>query len=924
LSGSEQGTDDGRPDSVGTVLPGARFGDLRLVREIGRGAQGVVYEGRQLSMDRTVAVKIMPKDLTLGTEQVDRFHREAEAAGRLSHPNVVSVYGLEESGGHLLLMQEMVTGGTLADRIDEIGDVDGDTHDACIRSVELVLKLAAALHHAHEHGVIHRDIKPDNILFTADGEPKITDFGLARMDDKMGLSQTGAIMGTPHYMSPEQVTADPSAIDGRTDVYGLGSLLYRLLTGQPPFDGKSLQGIFNDILNREPKAPKSLRTGIPPDLEAVCLRALEKSPDERYATAGELAQDLGRFLAGESTMARPVSTLVRGFRSFQRQATSTLVVMVLLVPTAWIALDSLVLGPLATANDGQHVTRLGALALATALLAWPGTLLARRLLPRARLAAAIGVVLLAVALGVSGGMVMHDQRLTRLQAVDRTALSESLQQEWMAARLDVLDLEAFAERWGGRLEREDVLVLARGYLKRERPALAAAWVGRLEEGATGSPVHDALMVPIHEALGRVAEADAARGRLASAHAEAGWMDWVLAGDVLHDMERPTEARDAYMRAGRQPDAPRDRLNLDLARVSADLCAWDDVGEHLDDYRKWFPDDPECQLLLYRAAAGRMDWNGAELALSSYTSHESVVPARRVRLWHRFYVLEQRVDEAWSAVQDAMSEHADDASLLSWCAQQAMERSRSLLGDSATAAARGDSDGAATAKAGALDALGMAESIYERIRALEEGAFTGTIGLAATAMKRSELEPERRQELLEQSLSHAEAARDLDDSSWKSHYNVAHAQLSLARARYGRFADIPLETLREYVAHMSRAIALSGLDHQTLNNAAWVLGSYVHGQSGDDTDLEQALEFARRATWLTDPAREGGSCVVSQAARQAHSSSHDTLRTLQELAGDRVGALASARAARDALPFDDPRYATRVAQVQRLEQALEDG
>jgi hypothetical protein len=924
LSGSEQGTDDDRPASVGTVLPGARFGDLQLVREIGRGAQGVVYEGRQLSMDRTVAVKILPKDLTLGTEQVDRFHREAEAAGRLNHPNVVSVYGLEESGGHLLLMQEMVTGGTLGDCIDEIGDVDGDTHDACIRSVELVLKLAAALHHAHENGVIHRDIKPDNILFTADGEPKITDFGLARMDDKMGLSQTGAIMGTPHYMSPEQVTASPSAIDGRTDVYGLGSLLYRLLTGQPPFDGKSLQGIFNDILNREPKALKSLRPGIPPDLEAVCLRALEKLPDERYATAGDLAADLGRFLAGESTQARPVSTLVRGFRSFQRQATSTLAVMVLLVPTAWIALDSLVLGPLAVGNDAHHTTRLGVLALATALLAWPATLLARRVLPRARLAAAAGVILLAVALGAAGGLVMHDQRLGRFQDVDRTALSEDLQREWTAERLDVLDLEAFADRWDGRLEREDVLVLARGYLKRERPALAAAWVERLDEGTAGSPVHDALMVPIHEALGRVDEAEEARARLGSAHEGAGWADWVLAGDVLFDMRRSRDARDAYLRAGRQTDAPRDRLNLDLARVSADLCAWDDVGEYLDDYRKWFPDDPACQLLLYRAAAGRMDWEGAELALEAYSSHESVLPERRIHLRHRLHVLEQRPAEAWATVLEALSEHAEYGSLQSWCAQQAMERSRALVGEAALAAAQGDSAGAVAAQDGALDALGMAESIYRDLSDTEDGAFTGTIGLAATAMKRAELQPDRSAELLGQALAHAEAARDLDDSSWKSHYNVGHAQLTLARAEHGGFAAIPLPTLQEYVAHMSRAIALSGLDYQTLNNAAWVLGNYVYGQSGDEADLSQALEFARRATWLTDPAREGGSCVVPVSARQSHSSSHDTRRALQEIAGDLPGALASARAARDALPFDDRRYATRVAHVQRLEQTLEDG
>jgi len=875
-------------------------------------------------MDRTVAVKILPKDFSLGSEQVDRFHREAEAAGRLSHPNIVSVYGFEESGGYLLLMQELVTGGDLAAQCDRIADLEGDVEAACQRAAELVRKLALALQHAHAHGVIHRDIKPDNILFTEEGEPKIADFGLARMDDKLGLSQTGAIMGTPHYMSPEQVTAEPTAIDGRTDVYSLGSLLYRLITGRPPFDGKTLQGMFNDILNRAPRSLRSLRPGIPADLEAVCLRALEKSPDARYATAEELAEDLRRFLGAETTLARPVGTLMRALRSIQRQASSTLVTLLLLLPTAWIALDALVMRRLSDTGAAWHAARMGLLGLATLLMIWPALQLGRRVRPSRRRPAMAAALALVLSLAGAAAWELEQRRLGQLQLADREVTASRLAQEWLGSRPDISDLEAFEERWSGRLQDDDVLLLARGYLKRERPLLAAAWVGRLDRELLDTPVHDALMFAIDDTLGHAAQAAQARERLARDRPDADWSAWILAGDVLRDTRRSRDARDAYLRAGRQPDAPRDQLNLELARVSADLCLWGDVGEYLSDYRRWFPDDPEGQLILYRAAAGRLDWEGAQDSLDVYIAQETVVPLRRALLPHRLAALQGHDDRAWGLVLAAAQDHGDDVWVMTWVAEQALQRARAEQQRASASAVQGDAEGAVGAVTSAVRSLDLAAQMYARMLQLEQGVFSGELGLGAVAMKRAELVPERRDELLQEGLARSLAARELDDSYWQAHYNVAHATLALARARHGGFAQVPLETLRAYVQGMQRAIERNGLEHQALNNAAWVLGHYLSTAEGATDELERAVGLATRAVRLTGPQRDGSSCLTTDAMRQAHSSSYDTLRSLQERAGDVAGAAASAVAARDALPEGGPRWAARQVHVERLAELLQDG
>lgn len=922
-AGDAEGGDStsGQPQAAPTTIAaGVRIGDLELIREVGRGAQGIVYEGRQLGIGRTVAVKVVNKDQAFGEEQVERFRREAEATGRLSHPNVVAVYGLLETEHHMLLLQEFVEGGSLADRLEDEAVRGVPDAERCRRATEVCRKLAEALHHAHEHGVIHRDVKPDNVLFTEDGEPKLTDFGLARMENKLGLSRTGAIIGTPHYMSPEQVTADPSAIDARTDVYSLGCMLYRVLSGRVPIEGKSLQGTFHNILSMPPRGLRGLNKDVSADLEAVCLKALRKSPGERYATAEEMARDLARHQAGETTLARPEGFTVRSVRLVRRQSSPTLAVLALLIPTAWIALDTLGLRVWLDGHDAAHPLRLGLLGLCTLALAWPLQLLARRLLGHKAWVPATAWML-ALALGGSAGWALRDEHLDGLQAMDRDELVLRLEREPSGSRPDVGDLQAYAATWGSRFEPQDVLLMARGYLKRERPQQAAQWADELPRELADSPVLGALRMAIDDTLGRVEAAAEAEAQLARG-ADADWADWKLAGDVLRDMGRPDAAYAAYLTAGRQPGAARDALNLELAEVSADLCHWSDLGEYLEDYVKWFPDDPQGRLVLYQAAAGQRRWDLADEFLDQYAGAEGVASAEVVRLRHELWALQDRRAECWALVQRAIDEHADHSSLLGWCAQQALDEQRRALADAAAASAVGDDRGARDGLARASAALDVAASVYQRLGEREEGRFTSELGLAATAIKRADVESERRLEWLEQAVVHATTARDLDPSYWQAHYNLGHATLNAARTRAGSFAAVPLDVLQDYVAAMRAAIELNGLEYQPLNNAAFVLGRYVYGATRDAQDLAEALELARRAVRLTDPARGGRSCAASSSALSSHSSAYDTLRSLQELAGDERAALASARAAHAVLAPDAPEVPRRLAEVERLERLTE--
>jgi serine/threonine protein kinase len=289
-----------------TGVAGERvLGDYRILREIGRGGMGVVYEAEQISLKRRVALKVLLPHLTITDAVVLKFRREAEAGGRQSHPGIVSVYAVGEHEGAHYIAQELVEGGrTFADRLGELRAGVDPSADYCRQTARLFAEVADALADAHATGVIHRDVKPSNILLTREGAPKITDFGLAKMEDALALTRTGEFEGTPYYVSPEQVMRKPGGLDHRTDIYSLGVTLYEALTLSPPFGGQTTLEVLKAVVGSEPVDPQKVRPGVPRDLAVICLKAMEKEPSARYATMGDFAADLRRWFTGEPILAQ--------------------------------------------------------------------------------------------------------------------------------------------------------------------------------------------------------------------------------------------------------------------------------------------------------------------------------------------------------------------------------------------------------------------------------------------------------------------------------------------------------------------------------------------------------------------------------------------------------------------------------------------
>ena len=352
-----------------TVDTPKSFGDFEILGELGRGGMGVVYRARQRSLNRLVALKVLSTGLGLTTKAIMRFKREAEAAAKLHHTNIVPIYWTGDENRIPYYAMELIEGPSLDQVIRQLRadsgsarmDSHSSTYDASMDSqgpipawveetigfqpvqspnntktstssnfdssssmsagnsyfdtvARMMAGVADALAHAHDHGIIHRDIKPANLLLSSDGVLSINDFGLARMLEQPGMTMTGEFMGSPMYMSPEQIAAGRLPLDHRTDIYSLGASLYQLLTLEPPFPGQQRDQVLSQIVHKDPPPPRSIKKQIPKDLETICLKAMEKDPDRRYQTADLMAEDLRRFVSRHAISARRIGLVERGVR----------------------------------------------------------------------------------------------------------------------------------------------------------------------------------------------------------------------------------------------------------------------------------------------------------------------------------------------------------------------------------------------------------------------------------------------------------------------------------------------------------------------------------------------------------------------------------------------------------------------------------
>jgi predicted Ser/Thr protein kinase len=302
-------TADGQAPSLplprGTIV--RYFGDYEVHEELGRGGMGVVFRARQISLNRPVALKLIKASVLADEVDLRRFQNEAEAVALLDHAGIVPVYEVGEHDGQRYFSMKLVEGGNLAEQIAR--------SRANPRAAAAVLaETAEAIHHAHMRGILHRDLKPANILIDGEGHPHVTDFGLAkRVEAEVEMTASGAILGTPAYMSPEQANGRRGSITTATDIYGLGAILYALLTGKAPFGGDSVMETLDAVRTSPPESPRKFNDRVPRDLETICLKCLEKDPRRRYASAHALAVDLNNWLDSRPITARRVGTAERAW-----------------------------------------------------------------------------------------------------------------------------------------------------------------------------------------------------------------------------------------------------------------------------------------------------------------------------------------------------------------------------------------------------------------------------------------------------------------------------------------------------------------------------------------------------------------------------------------------------------------------------------
>ncbi len=328
----------GAPAIAQGLVP-RNFGDYEILSEIAQGGMGIVYMARQVSLNRTVALKMILSGPRAAPADIERFHAEAEVASHLDHPGIVPIFEVGQVDGRHFYSMGFVEGRSLAARLAE-GPLPPR------EAAELVHTICDAVQNAHDHGVIHRDLKPANVLIDSSGRPRITDFGLAKcLTDDAGRTTTGQMLGTPSYIPPEQAAGKLDLIGPASDIYALGAVLYALLTGRPPFQAASSVDTLRQVIDNDPVRPSELTPGTPRDLETIALKCLQKPIAGRYRSARELADDLQRFLDGRAILARPVSSWERGWRWCRRNPTLAglaAMVAVLLVSIAAVSTVSAV------------------------------------------------------------------------------------------------------------------------------------------------------------------------------------------------------------------------------------------------------------------------------------------------------------------------------------------------------------------------------------------------------------------------------------------------------------------------------------------------------------------------------------------------------------------------------------------------------